>query len=93
MSTPEQHIRPDLIETYEDAPDGPYCPHCGQELEYERCDAIGCEDGWIDSDTLMEEDPLWYGPDDTERCDQCDGKGGWWWCTNRECRSKKESDD
>jgi|GEM_PF-3351071 hypothetical protein len=69
---------------------GPYCPDCGQELEWIQCDAIGCEDGYIMGETLMEEDPLWYSPDDMEPCTQCDGKGGWLWCSNQDCPAKKE---
>lgn len=66
---------------------GPYCELCGEALERDLCDRCGGE-GWLDSDVLMDEDPLWYGPDDTERCEECQGKGGWWWCRNKECKGK-----
>jgi len=26
---------------------------------------------------LYDDDPLWYDPDDIEKCDVCDGEGGW----------------
>ena len=32
------------------------------------------------TDTLMEEDPLWYEGVEWERCDDCGGKGGWLEC-------------
>lgn len=86
------NIGPDLIEYYEDEPAGVFCPDCGQDMDYIDCDLCGGE-GYFDGEALMEIDPLWYGPDDTERCEQCDGKGGWWWCSNRDCQSKKETDD
>ena len=47
---------------------------CG--CEWTDCDACGGE-GYFDWETLQFEDPLWYDPDDTEVCHQCDGKGGW----------------
>lgn len=64
------------------------CKHCGQELDYEECDYCGGE-GFIDGERLQEEDPLWYDADDTERCEQCSGKGGWHFCTNRDCSGKR----
>ena len=27
------------------------------------------------------DDPLWYGPGDTEPCQECSGKGHHWWCS------------
>lgn len=78
---------PDLIEHYEDEPSGPVCSHCGQDLDWEDCDLCGGE-GYFDWEDLQFEDPLWYQPGDTERCEQCSGKGGWWWCANRECPAK-----
>lgn len=80
---------PDLIETYEDDPGGPYCEHCGEELDREECDQCGGE-GYFDGERLMEEDPLWYQPGDTERCEQCSGKGGWRLCRNRACPGKQD---
>jgi len=68
------------------------CKDCGQELDYIECDQCGGE-GFFDGEQLMEEDPLWYDVDDTEDCEQCAGKGGWHWCTNRECPGKAEATD
>jgi hypothetical protein len=36
----------------------------------------------------MEEDPLWYTPSDFERCDICDGDGGYLVCPNFEKHPK-----
>jgi hypothetical protein len=69
---------------------GPYCKHCEQELEWVECNECGGE-GYIDGERLVEEDSLWYSIDDTERCEQCEGKGGWHWCSNKECPGKMES--
>jgi hypothetical protein len=43
------------------------CPYCGGN-------------GGDDGESLMEEDPLWYGPEDFRRCDACKGKGGHYEC-------------
>jgi hypothetical protein len=60
---------------------GPYCTVCGCELERELCGL--CDGtGYRDDEELMEEDPLWYQPGDTEPCGECGGKGGWWHCPN-----------
>ena len=57
------------------------CPVCGAEKsEWEDCWQIGCDDGWITD--LYEQDPLWYDEDDVEMCSECQGKGGWWVCSN-----------
>lgn len=82
------HIGPDLIERYEDEPFGPFCAHCGDELDRAECDQCGGE-GYFGYETLQEWDPLWYQPGDTEDCGQCGGDGGWWYCTNKECPGKK----
>ena len=64
---------------------GPYCEHCEQELEWVECDPCGGE-GEYDA---YEEDPLWFDPGDTEPCHQCGGAGGWHWCANTQCSSKR----
>lgn len=57
------------------------CPNCGEyPTAYQRCTHCGGE-GWIDG--LDEIDPLWYGPDDTEPCLECNGHGAFKWC--RKC--------
>lgn len=83
-------IGPDLIERYEDDPHGPLCPHCGWDLERDLCDQCDGE-GFIDGERLVEEDPLWYSIDDTERCSECYGKGGWWRCPNDDCPGKQDA--
>lgn len=42
--------------------------------------ARGGGEGGRDGYELQEEDPLWFGPDDWETCEQCNGKGGWPLC-------------
>ena len=83
-------IGPDLLEIYEEEPHGPYCDACGCEMEREECDQCGGE-GEFDWEVLQEEDPLWYGPGDTEPCTNCDGAGSWWYCPNAS-RHEKASD-
>src|SRR5262245_30853557 len=78
-------IGPDLIEVYEDEPSGPYCQHCGQELDYEECDQ--CEDGFSDHD-CGEDTCCCLDPEPNVRCEQCGGKGFWFFCTNPACPSK-----
>jgi hypothetical protein len=62
---------------------GPDCIHCGNSTSWLPCWNCGGEGGW-DDEELMEEDPLWYGPGDYRRCDECRGKGGHHYCLN--CR-------
>lgn len=71
-----------------DAYEEDYCKACGGVLDYEDCDACG-GDGEFDWETLQFEDPLWYGPDDTEICTQCDGKGGWSVCWTCQAEAQK----
>lgn len=62
---------------------GPCCPKCGQPTDWLPCHECGGE-GYRDD--LYEEDPLWYDPGDTEKCDYCGGLGGWWRCWDcKEC--------
>lgn len=57
---------------------GDYCPKCGAFMEWVSC-WNGCDDGEID---CYEEDPLWYtGPWRYQRCEVCQGEGGWLVCT------------
>jgi len=58
---------------------GPDCAECGEPTSWVPCWNCGGEGGW-DDEYLMEEDPLWYGPGDYRRCDECRGKGGWHYC-------------
>lgn len=55
------------------------CPVCMAEMEWVECYQVGCEDGYYDA---WEDDPLWYSPGETERCETCQGKGGWLQCLN-----------
>lgn len=62
----------------DDYPDtAPTCPHCGSDMEWEPCEEWDCEDGYRD---VYEDDPFWYEPGETEPCQMCEGKGGWWSC-------------
>ena len=66
----------DFEQEYEDTS----CERCGCcETYWESCQDCG-GDGFYDGEYLMEEDPLWYGPNDTRRCNTCNGKGGWKLC-------------
>jgi len=63
------------------------CPDCGSDSRWETCWQCGGEGGQ-DGEDLMEEDPLWYGPDDFRQCDICEGKGGYYVCLDL-CGQKK----
>lgn len=69
------------------------CAECGNPTSWLPCWNCGGRGGWDDED-LMAEDPLWYGPGDFLRCDECQGKGGHPYCL--ECRKvvkvKKENE-
>jgi hypothetical protein len=54
----------------------PSCPKCGASMFWDECSACGGE-GWIE---VYDLDPLWYAPDDVERCEQCNGVGGYYVC-------------
>lgn len=62
-----------------------YCAICGCELEWVECHILACEDGWIDG---YEDDPLWFSPGELERCSECQGKGGEWWCPDKKNHPK-----
>lgn len=54
----------------------PICSTCGDWKEWVTCDQ--CDEGFIDR---YEEDPNWFDwADSWERCDICDGEGGWYRC-------------
>jgi RecJ-like exonuclease len=55
---------------------GDNCPKCNSQLATRRCDALGCEDGYVEHD-----DPMY--PSEYDRCDTCNGSGYEKWC--REC--------
>jgi hypothetical protein len=56
-------------------PTCPRCKCCSQT--WQHC-WNGCDDGEIDR---FDDDPLWYvGPARYQRCDICEGKGGWYDC-------------
>jgi len=56
-------------------------------MEWQDCWQCG-GDGGRDGDDLMAEDPFWYGEDDFEMCDICQGKGGYLVCINVENHPK-----
>jgi hypothetical protein len=64
-----------------------YCAN-GHACDWEDCDNCGGEG----SHDMYEVDPLWYDPGDTEACDRCEGKGGWWLC-NQRCGAEAVLDD
>lgn len=63
------------------------CEECGSDSLWESCWQCGGEGGQ-DGYDLMEEDPLWYGPDDYRECDICEGKGGYYVCLNHKNHAK-----
>jgi hypothetical protein len=67
----------------------PFCEVCESDLVWRDCDQCGGE-GEFDWEALQEEDPLWYQPGDTERCEQCGGAGGWYVCPS--CRERPEDE-
>jgi hypothetical protein len=58
----------------------PDCDCCDQVVV--RCWRCGGEGG-DDAESLMEEDPLWHGPDDFRTCDICAGEGSFRVCGSR----------
>jgi hypothetical protein len=62
-----------------------YCCKCGEEMEWKECWNCGGKGG-RDWEDLQFEDPLWYSPDDFVECDECNGVGGFWICTNDKCK-------
>ena len=58
-------------------PAEPGCPICHDSMYWEDCEQCA-GDGEFD---VYDEDPLWYSPGDTERCNTCDGYGGWYRCS------------
>jgi hypothetical protein len=65
------------------------CPHCGNPFTHSRtCDAIGCEDGFIDE---YDDDPINYSPGESLiMCDECYGIGIQRWC--RKCGKDTAAD-
>jgi hypothetical protein len=58
--------------------DGQFCKLCGSSMAWEDCWYCGGA-GEFD---LYDEDPLYYDEDDTERCEECKGRGGYYVCLN-----------
>lgn len=55
------------------------CPKCGHSpIRSCRCQAMGCDDGWIDMHEY--DDPLWYDEGEEEMCEECSGTGVERWC-------------
>jgi hypothetical protein len=80
---------PSIIETWEDEPStGPYCTHCGWELERELCEQ--CDGEGLYGHDCGEDCCACLDPEENEPCGLCDGDGGWWVCENTECPAKKE---
>lgn len=59
------------------------CARCGSSMSFKECWACGGE-GQTEPGELHEMDPLWYDPEDTEPCDPCRARGGWWQCLSDE---------
>lgn len=78
------HTGPDLIEFWEDEPSGLFCPDCGQEMDWEECGL--CDDAGFAGHDCGEDCCPCLDPEPNERCEQCEGIGGWWLCTNTDCK-------
>lgn len=61
--------------------DGVICEGCGRDCDEIDCYACNGEGGFDG----YEEDPLWYDLGDIVACSECDGRGGWWRCSNPQC--------
>lgn len=59
------------------------CCLCDNECEWQDCQACG-GDGYFDG---YEEDPNWYEPGEDVPCRECRGQGGYYYCTDKECRT------
>jgi len=78
-----------IIETWEDDPStGPYCEHCGWELERELCEQ--CDGSGYDDHDCGEDCCCCLDPEENEPCDLCRGEGGWWTCENTACPEKRD---
>ncbi len=62
----------------------PACKHCYMSQFWEDCWNCGGE-GYFE---LYDEDPIYYDEDDTETCETCRGKGGYYLCFNEQCPAK-----
>ena len=67
------------------------CARCGHSLTWVRCWSCGGE-GWTEPGDLYELDPLWYDPDDVERCSFCLGHGGWTQCVSNGFSDEDDDD-
>lgn len=83
MST---NFQPDDVPHYEPETHG--CAKCGGEMEWADCWMIDCEDGYYD---IYDEDPVNNSPGDMATCQECGGRGGWWFC--RSCERAAETQE
>ena len=74
----------------EDELTGPYCTHCGWELERELCDQ--CDGEGVFGHDCGEDVCCCLDPEENEPCALCGGEGGWWHCFNQECPGRKNDD-
>lgn len=57
------------------------CPNCGNYPTRRRdCNALGCEDGFVDGHEY--DDPLWFDEGEGYTCSECNGAGYHHWCSN-----------
>lgn len=59
------------------------CALCDIEMEWEDCQTCG-GDGVEDA---YEDDPINCSPGEEMPCRECRGRGGFWWCDNRDCKT------
>lgn len=73
----------------DDYDEEPACKHCGYQLDWAECHMIDCEDGWYDD---YEEDCINNDPGTYVICRECNGKGGHWYCANKDCNPPQLSE-
>jgi hypothetical protein len=84
-----ERIGPDLM-VIPDEEFGPCCDVCGAEMDWEDCDRCGGEG--LDGHDCGEDACCCLYPEDNETCDQCEGRGGWWYCYNAPYHSEATDD-
>lgn len=72
----------DMVSGVDDYDEEPTCKHCGYQMDWAECHMIDCEDGQYDA---YEQDAINNDPGTYLKCYECNGKGGHWYCPNKDC--------
>lgn len=67
-----------------DEPEYHFCKECGDEMQWDDCWMIDCEEGYYDE---HEYDCINFAPGSYRKCETCEGAGGWWHCPS--CERKR----